>query len=101
MRYKTITAICILSVCVLLGCQTPPNSDLNPAIEEKIDTLLSKMTLEEKAGQMSQVSESGQDGPADIRLCLWPFRKGRNSKPPHTSRIHRIIVTISNQGVLT
>ncbi|MDX2346557.1 MAG: glycoside hydrolase family 3 N-terminal domain-containing protein, partial [Legionella sp.] len=73
MKLKAMMTICILSVCVLLGCQTPPNSDLNPAIEEKIDTLLSKMTLEEKAGQMSQVSESGQDGPADIENQI---RKG-------------------------
>ena len=31
------------------------NSNLNPVIEKKIDSLLSQMTLEEKAGQMTQI----------------------------------------------
>lgn len=57
---KTIIACITLSV-LLLSCKTDTamaqNSPLiKPDIEQKIDTLLSKMTLEEKVGQMNQYS---------------------------------------------
>ncbi|MEX2604173.1 MAG: beta-glucosidase BglX [Gracilimonas sp.] len=55
---KTIIACITLSV-LLLSCKTDTavaqNSPLiKPEIEQKIDSLLSKMTLEEKVGQMNQ-----------------------------------------------
>ena len=39
---------------------------LDPVIEAKIDALLSKMTLEEKAGQMTQLGKGGEDGPENV-----------------------------------
>ncbi|MHC5156601.1 MAG: glycoside hydrolase family 3 N-terminal domain-containing protein [Planctomycetota bacterium] len=68
MKYNLILAIFVLFLCTQLGCQFHSSYANNPelAIESKIDAILSEMTLEEKAGQMSQVAESGQDGPADI-----------------------------------
>ena len=58
-------AVFISLASIHLGCQplSVPTNTLDPAIEAKIDTLLATMTLEEKAGQMSQVSKFGEDGP--------------------------------------
>lgn len=68
MNDKRILSIVLLLACVQLGCQ--PLSDhannLDFATESKIDAILATMTLEEKAGQMSQVSRFGEDGPGDI-----------------------------------
>ncbi|MHC4881806.1 MAG: beta-glucosidase BglX [Planctomycetota bacterium] len=68
MNYNSFLAIFILFLCAQLGCQFHSSCANNPefAIESKIDAILSKMTLEEKAGQMSQVSKFGEDGPGDI-----------------------------------
>jgi beta-glucosidase len=45
-------------VCGLLFiiCQIQAQQKINPAIEKKVDALLKQMTLEEKVGQMAQVS---------------------------------------------
>jgi beta-glucosidase len=48
---------CLLSLGLLVNhviAQTA--SQLNPSIESKVDRLLKQMTLEEKVGQMAQVS---------------------------------------------
>lgn len=68
MKHKVFLAFFALLTCTQLGCQFHSRYANNPdfAIESKIDAVLSKMTLEEKAGQMSQVSKSGEDGPPDI-----------------------------------
>ncbi len=68
MRSKLMVTVFVLLACVQLGCQQQSNrtKNLDSVIEAKIDVLLTKMTFEEKAGQMSQVSESGEDGPSDI-----------------------------------
>jgi len=61
--------ICIFLTLIQAGCVSPleqKKNSLDPAIETKIDVLLAKMTLKEKAGQMSQVSQSGDDGRSDI-----------------------------------
>jgi beta-glucosidase len=41
-------------------------NELDPVIEAKIDALLAKMTLEEKAGQMSQAGKSGKQLPGSV-----------------------------------
>ena len=41
----------------LMGCSQP--QDKNTEIENKVETLLHKMTLEEKLGQMNQLSPMG------------------------------------------
>jgi beta-glucosidase len=68
MNRKSCLFLCVLLACVQLGCQPQVKQahHLDPVIEAKIDALLAKMTLEEKIGQMSQVSKYGEDGPGDI-----------------------------------
>ena len=41
-------------------------NEVDPVIEAKIDSLLAKMTLEEKAGQMSQAGKSGKQLPGSV-----------------------------------
>lgn len=43
----------------LAACTQAPNGKGDSATEQKIESLLSKMTLEEKIGQMNQLSSSG------------------------------------------
>jgi len=51
-------------------------NELDPVIEAKIDALLKRMTLEEKAGQMSQTGKSGKQLPGSVEDEI---RKGRLS----------------------
>ena len=68
MKIRTMLTVFALLACFQAGCHLSSRqaSSLDPNIEYKIDALLAKMTLEEKAGQMSQVSKFGEDGPGDI-----------------------------------
>jgi beta-glucosidase len=68
MRNRILLSVCAAWVITLLGCQSQVKQAgrLNPIIEAKIDALLAKMTLEEKAGQMTQKSDTGEDGPTDV-----------------------------------
>jgi beta-glucosidase len=68
MKHNIILALFVSFICVQLGCQFHSSyaDNLDFALESKIDAVLSQMTLEEKAGQMSQVSKFGEDGPPDI-----------------------------------
>lgn len=56
-------AIKCISVCLLLlpfaSCTQPVSDAKDKAIESKIEKLLSQMTLEEKIGQMNQISAYG------------------------------------------
>jgi beta-glucosidase len=67
---KRISSLCICAILLItqLGCQskTKQSRNFDPVMEAKIDALLSKMTLEEKAGQMTQKGGGGEDGPADV-----------------------------------
>ena len=44
----------ILSLASLITITMNAQQTINPTIEKKIDSLMSKMTLEEKVGQMNQ-----------------------------------------------
>src|SRR3972149_5900855 len=53
---KHLNRMCIVFVCVFtLFVKYLPGQD-NQAIDRKVDSLLAKMTLEEKVGQMTQYS---------------------------------------------
>jgi len=70
MKTKIFLSVCVLLALIQFGCQPQLNkckSNLDPAVESRIDALLAKMTLEEKAGQMSQRGKHGEDGPEDIK----------------------------------
>ncbi len=47
-----------LFAAIIMGCTAKQTSD-DKRIEERIDSLLSKMTLEEKIGQMNQLNSNG------------------------------------------
>lgn len=50
----------IFSTCLLLlpfvSCTQVANKGSDAAIEKKVESLLSRMTLEEKSGQMNQIT---------------------------------------------
>jgi beta-glucosidase len=52
MKFKNLLALTFLSVSSITFCKCPTKT--KPEIEKKIDLLMSKMTLEEKVGQMNQ-----------------------------------------------
>src|SRR5436853_6852668 len=56
----------------LILCAVRPLSAQRPAAEPKIDSLLARMTLEEKLGQLNQVSVDGQPNAEQLDLV----RKG-------------------------
>ncbi len=57
-------------IWLTISCEQEKNADKNPAKEKKINTLLEKMTLEEKIGQMTQIciSTITSDGTKDMNL---------------------------------
>ncbi len=55
MKIKSVLIVCFFSLGLLSFIQNPKNSD-KEEMEQKIDSLLSKMTLEEKVGQMTQIT---------------------------------------------
>ena len=69
MKKHVLLSLCVLSITVTIGCQPQlekSTKHLDPNVEKQIDALLSKMTLAEKLGQMTQKGKSGEDGPSDI-----------------------------------
>lgn len=67
----------------LMGCSQP--QDKNTEIENKVETLLHKMTLEEKLGQMNQLS------PWDFEDLAKRVRKGEvGCKNIRTTNYHTL-----------
>lgn len=60
MKHITWNSLAIVIVIMMLSCSTeqksPADTDLDPEIEQRISSLLEKMSLEEKVGQMTQVT---------------------------------------------
>jgi beta-glucosidase len=56
MAYPCLQQIKTIGTFLLLAIHIQVNAQLNPSIEAKVDRLLKQMTLEEKVGQMAQVS---------------------------------------------
>jgi len=56
--------------------------ELNPDIERKVENILSRMTLDEKIGQMTMVEKDYLASPLDIKnYCLGALLSGGDSKP--------------------
>lgn len=81
----------------LMGCSQPQNK--NTEIENKVETLLHKMTLEEKLGQMNQLS------PWDFEDLAKRVRKGEVGSilnvvnPEEVNKIQKIAVEESRLGI--
>lgn len=81
----------------LMGCSQP--QDKNTEIENKVETLLHKMTLEEKLGQMNQLS------PWDFEDLAKRVRKGEVGSilnvvnPEEVNKIQEIAVEESRLGI--
>lgn len=81
----------------LMGCSQP--QDKNTEIENKVETLLHKMTLEEKLGQMNQLS------PWDFEELAARIRKGEVGSilnvvnPEEINKIQKIAVEESRLGI--
>lgn len=81
----------------LMGCSQP--QDKNTEIENKVETLLHKMTLEEKLGQMNQLS------PWDFEDMAKRVRKGEVGSilnvvnPEEVNKIQKIAVEESRLGI--
>lgn len=81
----------------LVGCGQP--QDKNTEIENKVETLLHKMTLEEKLGQMNQLS------PWDFEDLAKRVRKGEVGSilnvvnPEEVNKIQKIAVEESRLGI--
>jgi beta-glucosidase len=104
MRSRILLLICTILTTTQFGChsQTKHTGRLDPAIEAKIDEILSKMTIEEKVGQMSQKSAVGDDGPKDIENEIRNGRIGSFlfvTDPVRRNQLQKIAVTESRLGI--
>ena len=66
---KRIIACCLL-LAALASCQSS-TSVKSTDVEKRVEELLAKMTLEEKIGQMNQISPSG-----DVNATAELIKKG-------------------------
>ncbi len=69
----------IISATLLISCSNNDHLKNNSPLDAKVDSLLSLMTLEEKIGQMSQLSGDGEvTGPVDTSTSyVAEVKKGR------------------------
>lgn len=95
MKKKLLYAVVLAAS--LMGCSQP--QDKNTEIENKVETLLHKMTLEEKLGQMNQIS------PWDFEDLAKRVRKGEVGSilnvvnPEEVNKIQKIAVEESRLGI--
>ncbi len=78
----------IISLIILLGCKEEPTSPGNqvPSVSERVDQLLSQMTLEEKIGQMTQAERGALSDITDIKTYfLGSLLSGGGSAPSTNS----------------
>ena len=96
----------------ITGTAALAQQSLNPAIERKIDVLMRQMTLEEKAGQMAQVSIESLGGMQDGKFTFSPklkeavgqYKIGSILNTPGlqtASDWNRIITEIQQEAALT
>ena len=116
---QKINPLVLLILVFAASCSQPkePSEALDPEIENKVEVLLSKMTLEEKAGQMTQVGipavciQEGYWEAADtIVLDTAKLRKaltedhvgsflGKNFYPPSRKEYHDFIKQIQDFAI--
>ena len=98
MKPTKLIATVLISVCIG-GCSSQKEPQPEAAIENKVDSLLSQMTLEEKLGQMNQLS------PWDFEELAARIRKGEVGSilnvvnPEEVNKIQKIAVEESRLGI--
>lgn len=98
MKPTKLIATVLISVCIG-GCSSQKEPQPKAAIENKVDSLLSQMTLEEKLGQMNQLS------PWDFEELAARIRKGEVGSilnvvnPEEINKIQKIAVEESRLGI--
>ncbi|MBD3289617.1 beta-glucosidase, partial [candidate division KSB1 bacterium] len=79
---KFIISLLFACSISILKAQTPTYLDSSASIDDRIDDLLSRMTLEEKAGQMTQADHNAINNPEDIKAYfLGSILSGGGSDP--------------------
>ncbi|WP_278622558.1 beta-glucosidase BglX [Parabacteroides gordonii] len=84
----------------LTACSQPSGSGKEAAIDRQVEELLSKMTLQEKIGQMNQLSPFG--GPEEVaeQICKGEIGSLLNvTDPDVVNRIQKIAVEESRLGI--
>ena len=97
---KTFNILSIGLLLSLASCMQVPNGTGDSAVEQKIESLLSKMTLEEKIGQMNQISSYG-----NIEDMSGLIKKGEIGSilneidPVRVNALQRVAVEESRLGI--
>lgn len=97
---KTFNILSIGLLLSLASCTQVPDGKGDSAIEQKIEALLSKMTLEEKLGQMNQISSYG-----NIEDMSGLIKKGEVGSilnevdPVRVNALQRVAVEESRLGI--
>ncbi|MDE5761355.1 MAG: glycosyl hydrolase, partial [Bacteroides sp.] len=97
---KTFNILSIGLLLSLVSCTQVPGGKGDSAIEQKIEALLSKMTLEEKLGQMNQISSYG-----NIEDMSGLIKKGEVGSilnevdPVRVNALQRVAVEESRLGI--
>lgn len=104
MKTRILVSFCAFLLIIASGCRSgmKQTTGLDPVIESKIDALLTRMTLEEKIGQMSQRSRRGEDGPGDVEDEIRNGRIGsflNLQDLAERNRFQRIAVQESRLGI--
>lgn len=98
MKPTKLIATVLISVCIG-GCSSQKEPQPEAVIENKVDSLLRQMTLEEKLGQMNQLS------PWDFEELAARIRKGEVGSilnvvnPEEINKIQKIAVEESRLGI--
>ena len=80
--------ILIISLIMLWSCKEEPSSpnDQLPSVSERVNSLLSQMSLDEKIGQMTQAERGALQNISDIKTYyLGSLLSGGGSAPPTNS----------------
>lgn len=97
---KTFNILSIGLLLSLASCTQVPGGTGDSAVEQKIESLLSKMTLEEKIGQMNQISSYG-----NIEDMSGLIKKGEIGSilneidPVRVNALQRVAVEESRLGI--
>lgn len=88
---KFIASVILILLLILIGCKEKspvgPGADNLPSTDERVETLLAQMTLDEKIGQMTQAERGAvsYDTSSITTYCLGSILSGGGSSPSDNS----------------